>query len=150
MMSELAFETYQPRLRDAALALFDANCPEFFAPNERADFEAFLDAIGGNYSVLLADGRAIAAYGLVPSGDRRVALRWILAEPASHGAGLGRRMMTEALRAAEGAGAAVIDIAASHLSAPFFARFGAAETRRTENGWGSGMHRVDMELAVSA
>jgi hypothetical protein len=38
-------------------------------------------------------------------------------------------------------------ISASHKSAPFFAKFGARERDRIPNGWGPGMHRVEMELA---
>ena len=56
--------------------------------------------------------------------------------------------MTEARRLAKAAGKQVIDIAASHLSAPFFARFGANEVSFTREGWGPAMHRVDMELAL--
>jgi hypothetical protein len=43
-----------------------------------------------------------------------------------------------------------IRIAASHRSAPFFARFGAETVRETPDGWGPGMHRIDMELTVHA
>ena len=39
-----------------------------------------------------------------------------------------------------------VSIAASHKSAPFFARFGARIVETTPDGWGPGMHRVDMEL----
>jgi hypothetical protein len=45
-------------------------------------------------------------------------------------------------------GCVAIDIAASHLSAPFFTRFGAKEVRCTKDGWGAGMHRVDMLLPL--
>jgi hypothetical protein len=46
--------------------------------------------------------------------------------------------------AAEAAGGGRVKIAASHLSAPFFAKFGAVPLRTTDDGWGPGMHRVDM------
>ena len=38
----MQFRAYQPADREACLALFDENCPAFFAPNEREDYEAFL------------------------------------------------------------------------------------------------------------
>ena len=41
-----------------------------------------------------------------------------------------------------------IDIAASHLSAPFFTKFGASTLSETPNGWGQGMHKVDMEIVL--
>ena len=42
----------------------------------------------------------------------------------------------------------VIDIAASHLSAPFFAKFGAMIIKEIKDGWGLNMHRIDMELLL--
>ena len=39
-----------------------------------------------------------------------------------------------------------IKIAANHLSAPFFAKFGAKTVLETKDGWAPDMHRVDMEL----
>ena len=39
-----------------------------------------------------------------------------------------------------------IKIAASHLSAPFFAKYGAVELNHIPDGWGEDMHRIDMEL----
>ena len=42
----------------------------------------------------------------------------------------------------------LIEIAASHKSAPFFAKFGATVTAHTVDGWGNGMDRIDMELLL--
>lgn len=43
LMSPHSFRPFSSKYRTTCLALFDANCPEFFEPNERADLEAFLD-----------------------------------------------------------------------------------------------------------
>jgi len=75
-------------------------------------------------------------------------MNWIMIDPARHGRGIGSAVMAEILARAHQLGCAAIDIAASQLSAPFFARFGANEVRRTSNGWGPGMHRVDMLLPL--
>ena len=47
----LQFAPYADGDREACLALFDANCPTFFAPNERADYAAFLDQCPPDYQV---------------------------------------------------------------------------------------------------
>jgi hypothetical protein len=39
-----------------------------------------------------------------------------------------------------------VRISASQVSAPFFARCGARELSRVRDGWGPGMHRVEMEI----
>ena len=156
------FRAYSEIDRDRCLEVFDANCPASFAPNERAEYAAFLQSVPEGYEVCLVDGRVAGAYGLIPTSrsdePRRLRLNWIMIDPAVQGRGVGRAMMErveERARAVrERAGVGVdetpleIDIAASHVSAPFFARFGAEETVRTEDGWGPGMHRVDMVLPM--
>jgi hypothetical protein len=56
--------------------------------------------------------------------------------------------MARVLASARASRLSRIDIAASHKSAAFFARYGAVELRRTQDGWGPGMDRVDMELRL--
>ena len=71
------------------LDIFDANCPEFFAPNERQEYENFLNCDSKGYEVCdESEGRA------------------------------------------------------------FFAKLGATPTSSTVDGWGPGMDRVDMVLAL--
>ena len=134
---------------EACLALFDANCPEFFAPNERADYAAWLTDADASYTVVQDGDAIVGAFGLVTVADDRGAIHWIMISPTHHGCGLGSSMMRCALDDARTRNLALIEIAASQHSAPFFARFGAAEVEHTADGWGPGMHRVDMELAVS-
>lgn len=143
------FANYIPAYRMACLALFDANCPDFFAQNERADYEAFLDQIVTGYFVCIMDDSVVGAFGMseVEVAERR-RLTWIMLAAAAQGSGIGRTMVAEVMAAARSTGASALDIAASHRSASFFARFGAREIRRIENGWGTGMHRIDMEILL--
>ncbi|HVT72251.1 MAG TPA: GNAT family N-acetyltransferase [Lacunisphaera sp.] len=141
------FRAWEPGDRAACLALFDANCPRYFAANERGDYEAFLDALPVGYEVCLVDGRIAGAYGVLRT-DRGPCLRWILLVPEMQGRGLGRAIMNRAISSAETRQSGALRIAASHESAPFFARFGAREISRTPDGWGPGMHRVDMLLKL--
>ncbi|MBQ1500741.1 MAG: GNAT family N-acetyltransferase [Sphingomonas sp.] len=131
----------------ACLALFDANCPRFFAPNERAEFVAYLRAHAGAYRLYERGGRVIAAFGVALRGDR-ARLNWIMVDPEAQGSGAGGAMIAATIASARAGGARVIDIAASHLSEPFFARHGARARGRIADGWGPGMHRVDMELSL--
>ena len=141
------FRPYRANDRETCLQLFDGNCPAFFAPNERSDFEQFLDAAVDRYQVCLVDGHIVGAYGVYPDGPDCWALRWILLSRHVQGQGIGTAMMTRIvaeLRQVEGAR---LRISASHKSAPFFAKFGARERTTIPDGWGPGMHRVEMELA---
>ena len=148
------FSAYAGAHRGRCLAIFDANCPEAFAPSERTEYETFLDDAPEGYEVCLLNGVVSGAFGLIatprPGDPDRLRINWIMIDPAAQGRGVGRAMMervrARASAAASGGSDPTIDIAASHVSAPFFARFGAAEVARTEDGWGPGMHRVDMVL----
>ena len=144
------FLQYEPRQRDACLALFDQNCPEYFAPNERAEYAQFLDAAPPGYLVAVDDDELVGAFGLIDAGCAgRLRVNWILLAPSAQGRGLGAAIIRAAIERTLAANVAVIEIAASHRSASFFAKFGAQAIRRQDDGWGPGMHRVDMELRVN-
>lgn len=144
-----AFGIYAPELKSACLRLLDANCPAFFAPNERKDYAAFLDRAAPGYFTMQESGEVVAAFGLsdgsVPDRGR---LTWIMVHPDRQKGGLGRRIMAAVSALGRAAGITAVDIAASHHSAPFFALHGARIMSATPNGWGPGMHRIDMELLL--
>lgn len=144
----LNFRTYAaPGDREACLALFDANCPEFFHPVERAAYADFLRGGPPGYEVCLAGDEIAGAFGLTDR-DGGASINWIMINPAAQGLGIGRAMMDRALRLCREHRLSPLRIAASHRSAGFFAKFGAQEVRRTDDGWGPGMHRIDLELPV--
>lgn len=145
MHSKLRFAPFSLDDLDACMALFDANCPDYFAANERADYFAFLEGSPKGYQVGRLDSRVVAAFGLsdVALADS-LRLSWIMVSPNVKGVGVGDAMMQRVQKVARSNRVSTIEIAASHLSAPFFAKYGALQTQYTVDGWGAGMHRVDM------
>jgi hypothetical protein len=143
--TQASFRPYEAADRDRCLAIFDENCPEFFAPNERAAFVAFLDKSADDYCVCLVSGRVAGGYGLCLEGKGVMSLRWILIARDAQRHGIGHVIMTRTMNGVRKL-KAKLAIAASQKSAPFFAKFGAKELKTTPDGWGPGMHRVDMEL----
>jgi GNAT superfamily N-acetyltransferase len=141
------FRAYRPGDRLACLALFDANCPRFFATDERSSYEVFLDQAPAGYDVCVVEQKVVGAFGVL-SESHGLSLRWILLAPEAQGRGLGRAIMNRVIESAAKREDGALHIAASQESAPFFARFGAREINRTTDGWGPGMHRVDMLLKV--
>jgi GNAT superfamily N-acetyltransferase len=144
----ITFRSYRLADREACLAIFDDNCPEFFAPNERDDYLEFLAQNSGAYTIVTLGNAVVGAYGLLPHLGG-LALRWILFSRATQGHGLGGRVMARVRDEMRDRRAAVLHIAASHKSAPFFARFGAREVQTIRDGWGPGMDRVDMQLTLT-
>jgi len=148
MAGALSFRPYHASDRDACFAIFDANCPDFFAPNERADLVEFLGVPPAGYEVAVDDTGVVGAFGVLrePAG---LCLRWIMIAPAAQGRGLGRVMLERAVAIVREAQGRELHIATSHKSEAFFAKFGAIETGRITDGWGPGMHRVDLVLPVA-
>ena len=147
-MTDIVFRPYREEDRRACIDIFDANCPEFFAPNERQEYTLFLDQVPGDYEVCEIDGRVLGAFGLFAVEENVKALNWILLDPASQGLGVGSRIMDRVSRLGRESHTEIVRIAASHKSAPFFAKFGATEISMTTDGWGVGMDRVDMEMSL--
>lgn len=75
-------------------------------------------------------------------------LNWILLKPRSQGIGIGSAIVGRVSGLAHSPNVKEITIAASHPSAPFFAKFGVIEIAVIDNGWGRGMQCVDMELRM--
>ncbi len=93
------------------------------------------------------DGVPAGAFGLIGDGNER-SINWILINPAAQGSGIGSAMMAQVLKRAKQSEVRLVHIAASHLSAPFFARFGAKGGDALKDGWGPGLDRIDMRLVV--
>ncbi|MBT8080570.1 MAG: GNAT family N-acetyltransferase [Gammaproteobacteria bacterium] len=146
----IVFRRYCAGDRAACLALFDANCPQFFAPDERKDFEAYLAAEAADYRVATQESSVVGAFGVATDNRNDARLNWIMIDPACQGAGVGARMMHDAVAIAGELDKRRLHIAASQHSASFFATFGAIEVTRKTDGWGPGMHRIDMVLNLAA
>ncbi|MFN1619399.1 GNAT family N-acetyltransferase [Vibrio rotiferianus] len=146
MTNNISFRAFLPSDKERCLQIFDENCPKYFATNERDDYAAFLEGNPEGYEVCLLNGVVVGAYGL--SGDTKQfhSLNWILISPKAQGMKIGHEFMSRAIHRAEQLNIPQIKIAASHLSAPFFAKYGAVELNYIPDGWGVDMHRIDMEL----
>lgn len=146
MMTNLEFRSFTPADKVDCLSIFDENCPEFFALNERADYAQFLGSLTAEYEVCILDGIIIGAYGLAGKNRKWGLLNWILISPGIQNKGIGSKFLSRVKTLSIASNNVGIEIAASHLSAPFFEKQGALPIREVKNGWGPGMHRVDMEL----
>ena len=146
--SDITFRNYKARDKTACLNLFDENCPEYFAPNERTDFEKFLDSSPQNYQVCLKSDNIVGVFGVFKKARKQSRLEWILLSHNAQGFGLGTIIMEKVLSLAHEQDADVIHIATSHKAYKFFEKKGANILSETKNGWGPDMHRIDMALYI--
>ena len=77
MIDRTVFRKYEFNDLSACLAIFDANCPEYFAPNEKSDFQAFLEQVPSGYEVCLNDDAIQGCFGLVKYENESLQLNWI-------------------------------------------------------------------------
>lgn len=152
-MSEPLLRPYTTRDRAACLAIFDGNAPRFFAPEERADFVAFLEALpraDWPYLVLERDGAVTGCGGLILDAQaRRAGLSWGMVAQGLHGAGLGRRLTVARLALARDMpGIEAVTMETSQHTQGFYARLGFGVRKVTPDGFGPGLDRWDMVLPL--
>jgi len=147
-VTNVTFRPYRASDKQACIDIFDSNCPEYFAPNERPDYEEFLDGAPKGYEICESDGRVLGAFGLFARKEKEKSLNWILLDPQAQGMGVGSEIMRRVIQLSQASDITTLRVAASQKSAPFFAHFGAATKSTTKDGWGPGMDRVDMELLI--
>lgn len=145
---DVVFLKYSQEKKAACLSLFDLNCPEYFAPNERSDYEDFLNSIPDDYELCERDGELVGAFGVSRGGSGTAGLEWIMLNPSAQGGGLGTAIMQRVIEQARRLGTGKLLIATSHKAHEFFEKMGAVAVSEVENGWGPGMHRIDMELVI--
>ncbi|GAA5511468.1 hypothetical protein Dcar01_00178 [Deinococcus carri] len=148
----MSIRPYSPADRAACLALFDSNVPEFFLPEERAEFAAFLGqpfdpGESGEYFVLEDAGRVVACGGVwlaAGNSERPAGLSWGMVARDAQRRGYGSALLAFRLARLRTLGAREVHLDTSQHSAPFFARCGFREVRRVPGGYGPGLDRVDM------
>lgn len=142
---------YQPSDRAACLVLFDSNVPKYFQLHERVEFAEFLDDLPGPYLVLEEPDRTIVGCGgYARESDGRIAhLCWGMVAADQQGRGLGQRLTEERIRrACADFELEVLGLDTSQRTRAFYERFGFVATRVTPDGYGPGLDRVDMRLAL--
>ena len=137
--------------RDACLAVFDSNAPEFFLAHERTEFESFLDNPDGPYFVMDHDGLIAGCGGYVigdEPGQARMAWGMVLREWQQKG--LGRLLLMYRLRQITKAGGVkFVGLDTTQRSAPFFLSQGFKMANVAANGYGPGLDRIEMTMKLN-
>jgi ribosomal protein S18 acetylase RimI-like enzyme len=146
--------SYTPADRAACLAILESNVPRYFAPAERAQFAAWLDAPAGFYGVLCVEGEApVGCGGIVRAKEsaRAAVLTWGMIHADHHRQGWGRVLLQARLaRLAEMPDVNTVILNTSGAAAGFYRRFGFREVSIIPNGYGPGIDRYEMELPAEA
>jgi ribosomal protein S18 acetylase RimI-like enzyme len=142
----LELRPYQSADRAACLEIFYANVPGgYFAPEERVDYEEFLDHPPGPYLVLEHEGAVWGAGGWVVEEGGIVSLCWGLIAPRGQKKGLGRLLAMYRLREiAKLPGVRLVRLDTSPRTAGFFEKLGFHVVAVKKDGYAPGLDRVEM------
>ena len=137
---------------ESCLEVFDTNVPEFFRTEERNEFSSFLRALPGPYLVLLDETERVVGCGgyAVPEGTASADLCWGMVRRELHGRGYGR-VLTQLLMERVLGDPTVREIAlnTSQHTAGFYEGLGFSTTEIEKDGYGPGLDRCEMRLAVA-
>ena len=152
-MTALLVRPYRPDDRDAVLAIFDSNLPEYFGAGDREWLCETLDDPDGPAFVVTVDG-AVAAFGGYEIWEHynNALLYWGMAARRFHGSGLGRVLLFERLlhvACHADPPTRYVTVDTSPAIAPFFRHCGFEETGVWPEGYRSGMtmHELRFDLA---
>jgi ribosomal protein S18 acetylase RimI-like enzyme len=130
--------------REGCLAVFDTVAEEFFSEDDRADFDAYLQAEPLYLVLLDAGGRIVGCGGVGRRGTDAV-MTWGMVDGRLHGRGLGRRLAEERLRlVADLAGITRITLNTSQKTVGFYEHLGFRVVEHRRDGYRPGLDRFDL------
>lgn len=139
--------------RNACLAIFDSNVPEYFSSDKRSGFETFLDDLPTScaYQVIECDGAIVGCGGVAVEEDGCTAsLCWGMIHNRRHRSGLGSALTAARLDAARAMGnVSQVRMDTSQHTKAFYNRFGFVTERIVKDGYGPGLDRCDMKLVLA-
>lgn len=136
---------WTPADREACLAVFDTNAPDYFHLQERAPFAAFLDHPSGSYFVADHEGMIAACGGFALESPDVARLTWLMVRRDLQKSGVGRLLVFTAMKklSAE-AGPAMLRLHTTLAAAGFFEKLGFRSVETIPDGIAPGMDRVEM------
>lgn len=136
--------------REACVAIFESNLPEFVTRQEQEPYETFLDSRECDYFMVKTDAGGVVACGGFHAQPEEARLCWGLVERRFHRRGIGRYLLlSRLLRIHERGGSTMVTMDTSQLTCAFFAPFGFREVDRIEHGYRAGLHKIEMELELN-
>lgn len=128
------------------LLMLDSNTPEYFADDDRNEFESFLDDLPGPYFIVEQEGKTIACGGWAAEKDDKASMTWGLVHRDYHDRGIGTALLkyrvTEAINSLE---CSVIQLKTIPRVVPFFEKTGFRTVEVKPDGFGPGYDEVTMQ-----
>lgn len=141
---------YSPADREGVLTIFRMNTPLYFAPEEEADLQQYLEEHSAHYFVYKKAGQVVGAGGYNyqrPQGR----LSWYFTHPAYQGQGIGGMLARNALlQLKQHQPLESIMVRTTQHAHAFFARFGFELEYVEKDFWAKGLDLYRMVLPLQA
>lgn len=141
---------YTPADQEALLQILRLNTPDYFAPEEEADFVLYLQERREDYFVVEEAGQVVASGGLnYFDGYTWARISWDLVHPAFQGKGIGRSLTVFRLNEVrKKSSVRFIQVRTSQLVYPFYQKLGFELEKVEKDFWAPGIDlwQLHMEL----
>ena len=136
--------------REALLHILRLNTPQYFAPEEEADFTEYLDKHLDEYFVVEESGQVIGAGGLnYFDNDTWVRISWDLIHPDFQGKGIGKALTKFRIaEAGKKPALRLIQVRTTQLVYPFYQKLGFELEKVEKDFWAEGFDLYQMSLAL--
>ncbi|UUC47065.1 GNAT family N-acetyltransferase [Flavobacterium cerinum] len=143
----LNIRPYHSNDKSQLMTLIRLNIPDYFAPDEEADFEEYLEHHLDYYFVVEVDGIILGSGGFNRTEDLKTAkISWDLFHPDSQGKGLGSALTRFRIQEIQKLGGIqLISVRTSQLVYPFYEKFGFETKEIVKDFWDIGFDLVRME-----
>ncbi|MFY9310805.1 MAG: GNAT family N-acetyltransferase [Bacteroidia bacterium] len=133
--------------KDALLAVFKMNVPDFFAPHEADEFEEYLKLYGSTYFTLKKENRIVGGVGYTIKGHEG-SITWIFLDPSCSRSGMGKHAVEHCLSVlSSNKQVTAFVVRTSQLAYAFFEKFGYRVIYTEKDYWGKGLDLYQMEMS---
>ena len=140
---------YQQADKNAVMDLIRQNIPEYFAPEEEADFSSYLDSGRELYYVLLFNNRIAGCGGINFAENKTIGrISWDIIHPEYQGKSLGTQLLIHRIEKLKSIGSIQkITVRTSQLAYKFYEKQGFVLKETQKNYWAEGFDMYRMEYS---
>lgn len=139
---------YEPKYKQQVLALFDTNCPFYFAEEERNDFDSYLEHQLELYFVVIENETVLGCGGINFENETAI-ISWDMIHPNEHKKGIGSKLLQHRIDTIKSLdGMTKIVVRTSQHTDGFYEKNGFTLLEVKKNYWAFGfdLYLMEMEL----
>lgn len=143
----MKIRSYIPADKETLLHIIRTNTPTYFAPEEEADFVAYLENERADYFVVELAGQIVGCGGVNYSEDRSVGIiSWGMIHPDFHGKKIGTALLKYRIDVLKNTpGVHRITVRTSQLTYQFYEKNGFRLIETKKDFWAPGLDMYYME-----